>query len=200
VHHRVRSDRLEAVIGLPANLFYSTAIPACLLTFRGTKPADRKGSVLFVDGSARFAKAKNQNVMSTADMDAIADAYRTGADPDRDGGPRTAPDPSTCSSSTNRDEPPAGRHTGTQVPSRRFSGPQRPLRGPLLADQVQNPLGGARTSPTPGFGRIVVIPLAADAGTRPSGAWSRDALHLAAELDRRAARAQASEATPRAAA
>lgn len=84
--HLIESDLLEAVIGLPPNLFYSTTIPACLLIFRATKPGARKGGVLFVDGAARFAKGKNQNVMSGDDMSSIAAAYRTGEDPDGEGG------------------------------------------------------------------------------------------------------------------
>jgi len=56
----VQSDQLEAVIGLPPNLFYNTTIPACLLIFRATKSSDRQGHVLIVDGSARFEKGKNK--------------------------------------------------------------------------------------------------------------------------------------------
>ncbi len=47
----IEDDRLEAVIGLPSNLFYSTSIPASILVFRATKPIERKQHVLFVDGS-----------------------------------------------------------------------------------------------------------------------------------------------------
>jgi type I restriction enzyme M protein len=82
----VEQDRLEAIIGLPANLFYSTSIPACLLIFRADKPRERHGSVLVVDGSARFAKGRNQNSMSEEDVAAILGAYRTGEDPDGEGG------------------------------------------------------------------------------------------------------------------
>lgn len=79
----LRQDVLEAVIALPPNLFYSTPIPACLLIFRGVKPAERRGYVLFVDGSMRFAKGRNQNNMGPQDVEAILAAYRTGQDPDR---------------------------------------------------------------------------------------------------------------------
>jgi type I restriction enzyme M protein len=82
----IRKDLLEAVIGLPPNLFYSTTIPACILVFRTTKPTERTDHVLFVDGSARFAKDKNQNVMSSEDVDTLVQACRTGTDPDGDGG------------------------------------------------------------------------------------------------------------------
>lgn len=82
----IEDDRLEAVIGLPPNLFYSTSIPACILVFRSQKPAVRKGHVLFVDGSARFTKAKNRNEMQPDDIEAILTAYNTGDDPDGEGG------------------------------------------------------------------------------------------------------------------
>ena len=76
----VRQDVLEAVIGLPLNLFYPTPIPACLLVFRSVKPTERRGHVLFIDGSNRFVKGRNQNVMNSLDADAILNAYRTGHD------------------------------------------------------------------------------------------------------------------------
>jgi type I restriction enzyme M protein len=82
----IKEDRLEAVVGLPPNLFYSTSIPACLLVFCDQKPAERKDHVLFIDGSARFDKGTNQNVMSANDVKALIDAYRTGQDPDGEDG------------------------------------------------------------------------------------------------------------------
>ena len=82
----IKQDSLEAVIGLPSNLFYSTSIPACLLIFRSGKPEARKGRVLFIDGSARFTKGRNQNHMGPDDAQAILDAYTQGEDPDGDGG------------------------------------------------------------------------------------------------------------------
>ena len=82
----VKDDRLEAVIGLPPNLFYSTSIPACLLIFRASKSDERRNHILFIDGSARFTKGRNQNHMSAEDAQAILDAYTTGKDPDGEGG------------------------------------------------------------------------------------------------------------------
>jgi len=78
----IESDRLEAVVSLPTNLFYSTSIPACVLIFRAAKPAERRNQVLFVDGSTRFTKGRNQNQMRPADVDAIAAAYQNGEDSD----------------------------------------------------------------------------------------------------------------------
>lgn len=82
----IEDDRLEAVIGLPNNLFYSTSIPASLLIFRSTKPKERKNHVLFVDGSARFTKGRNQNEMTDDDIAVLLEAYQTGEDPDGEGG------------------------------------------------------------------------------------------------------------------
>jgi len=82
----IESDRLDAVIGLPSNLFYSTSIPACLLIFRASKPEERRGKVLFVDGSARFTKGRNQNQMSDDDIAAIVAGHHSGEDPESEGG------------------------------------------------------------------------------------------------------------------
>ena len=78
----IERDQLDTVIGLPANLFYSTSIPACLLIFRATKREGRQGTVLFVDGSKRFTKGRNQNSMSHADVEAIITASQNRADDD----------------------------------------------------------------------------------------------------------------------
>lgn len=82
----VEHDQLDAVVGLPPNLFYSTTIPACLLIFRSRKATDRRGHVLFIDGSRRFEKGRNQNRLRPADVDAIVEAYGTGEDPDGEEG------------------------------------------------------------------------------------------------------------------
>lgn len=82
----VEEDLLDAVIGLPPNLFYSTSIPACILVFRAQKQTDRKNHVLFVDGSALFAKGKNQNRMTDDGIKVLIEAYRSAEDPDSNGG------------------------------------------------------------------------------------------------------------------
>lgn len=78
----LEKDLLEAVIGLPNNLFYSTSIPVCLLIFRKTKAEDRQGKVLFIDATARFQAGKNQNTMSDDDIDVVHAAYAEGVDTD----------------------------------------------------------------------------------------------------------------------
>ncbi len=65
---------LEAVIGLPANLFFGTGIPAAILIFR----KGRKGEdVLFIDGSQGFESGKNQNRLRDEDINHIVDTYRS---------------------------------------------------------------------------------------------------------------------------
>lgn len=78
----IEKDLLDAVIGLPPNLFYSTSIPACILVFRETKTADRKNKVVFIDGSERMVKGKNQNTMTVEDISVLTEAYQTALDPD----------------------------------------------------------------------------------------------------------------------
>jgi type I restriction enzyme M protein len=64
---------LEAVISLPANLFYGTNIPAAILIFnRGKKTTD----VLFIDASREYEDAKNQNKLRPQDVEKIAATYK----------------------------------------------------------------------------------------------------------------------------
>ena len=67
---------LDAVIGLPANLFYGAGIPACILIFRKDRGANER--VLFVDasGEEHFEKGKNQNVLREQDVAKIVDTYK----------------------------------------------------------------------------------------------------------------------------
>ena len=65
---------LDAVIGLPANIFYGTSIPTCLMVFKKCRETE---DVLFVDASGCFEKAKNQNYLRPADIDQIVTAYRS---------------------------------------------------------------------------------------------------------------------------
>ncbi|CAN5304843.1 class I SAM-dependent DNA methyltransferase [soil metagenome] len=78
----IEKDLLDAVIGLPPNLFYSTSIPACILVFRDQKEPARKDKIVFIDGSERLVKGKNQNTMSHDDIAVLIKAYQTALDPD----------------------------------------------------------------------------------------------------------------------
>jgi type I restriction enzyme M protein len=75
-----KSDRLEAVIGLAPNLFYGTQFPACILVFRDRKAEDRRGKVLFVDGSPLFKQGRNQNTLEAEHVDRIVALYGDFAD------------------------------------------------------------------------------------------------------------------------
>lgn len=60
---------LDAVIGLPANLFFGTSIPACILVFKKCRTSP--DGILFVDASKHFEKGKNQNRLRPEDIDKI---------------------------------------------------------------------------------------------------------------------------------
>jgi len=64
---------LDAVIGLPANLFFGTGIPATILIFKKGRPTT---DVLFIDASREFDKEKNQNSLSDVHIAKILDTYR----------------------------------------------------------------------------------------------------------------------------
>jgi type I restriction enzyme M protein len=65
---------LDAVIGLPANIFYGTSIPTCILVFK--KCRENPEDVLFIDASQYFDKVKTQNVLRDEDIERIVDTYR----------------------------------------------------------------------------------------------------------------------------
>ncbi len=70
----IEENILEAVIGLPANLFFGTGIPAAILIFNRGK-ADNT-NVLFIDSSKHYDSAKNQNKLNDKHIDHIVDTYR----------------------------------------------------------------------------------------------------------------------------
>jgi type I restriction enzyme M protein len=69
----IEENLLEAVIGLPANLFFGTGIPAAILLFNKGKT---HGDVLFIDASREHKEAKNQNVLTDEHLQKIVDTYR----------------------------------------------------------------------------------------------------------------------------
>jgi type I restriction enzyme M protein len=71
----IKENLLEAVIGLPANLFYGTGIPASILIFNKGK-GDNK-DVLFIDASREYESGKNQNSLrEDKDIKHIVDTYK----------------------------------------------------------------------------------------------------------------------------
>jgi type I restriction enzyme M protein len=65
---------LDAVIGLPANIFYGTSIPTCILIFK--KCRENPDDILFIDASNDFEKVKTQNVLRDEHIDKIITHYR----------------------------------------------------------------------------------------------------------------------------
>ena len=72
--HIIDQGWLDAVIGLPANIFYGTSIPTCIMVFKKNRSYD--DAVLFIDGSNEFEKQKNQNYLKAEHIDKIVQTYR----------------------------------------------------------------------------------------------------------------------------
>lgn len=70
----IESNLLDAVIGLPENLFYGTGIPACVLVFKKNRT---RTDVLFIDasGEGNYEKGKNQNKLREQDIQRIVETY-----------------------------------------------------------------------------------------------------------------------------
>ena len=68
----LRSGNIYAVIGLPANLFYNTSIPTCIIVLK--KHRDGR-DVLFIDASKKFDKGKKQNTMTDKHIESVLDLY-----------------------------------------------------------------------------------------------------------------------------
>jgi type I restriction enzyme M protein len=71
----LKNDLVEAVIALPAKLFYGTGIPAAIVILNKNKPETRKGKVLIIDAEKDFQEGKNQNTLRPADINKIVKAH-----------------------------------------------------------------------------------------------------------------------------
>lgn len=69
-----QKNYLDAVIGLPANIFYGTGIPTCILVFKKCK--EDPDHILFIDASKEFEKVKNQNMLREEHINKIVETYR----------------------------------------------------------------------------------------------------------------------------
>ncbi|OPB87916.1 type I restriction-modification system subunit M [Elizabethkingia miricola] len=69
-----QKNYLDAVIGLPSNIFYGTSIPTCILVFKKCK--EDPDHILFIDASKEFEKVKNQNMLREEHIDKIVETYR----------------------------------------------------------------------------------------------------------------------------
>ena len=71
----VNEDLIEAIIGLPANLFYGTGIPATIILYNKDKEAARQNKIFFIDASRDFQEGKNQNVLRDEDVEKIVSTF-----------------------------------------------------------------------------------------------------------------------------
>ncbi len=79
----VGEDLLEAVVGLPPNLFYGTGIPATALVFNRAKSTGRRGKVLFIEASREFREGSAQNYLREEDVEHITSVFRAFEDAER---------------------------------------------------------------------------------------------------------------------
>lgn len=73
----IDKNYLDAVIGLPANIFYGTGIPTTILVFKKNRQTK---DVLFIDASREFEKAKNQNRLKPEHIEKIVETYKNRED------------------------------------------------------------------------------------------------------------------------
>src|SRR5690625_2278189 len=71
----IEENLLEAVIGLPSNLFFGTGIPAAILIFNKARVHTDNNNVLFIDASRHFQRGTNQNVLRPEDNQKVVDTY-----------------------------------------------------------------------------------------------------------------------------
>ena len=76
----IDNNLLDAVIGLPSNLFTNTGIPVCILVFKKNRTHT---DILFIDAQKDFVKNKNKNIMTTEQVEKVIKAYKNRADIER---------------------------------------------------------------------------------------------------------------------
>lgn len=68
-----KMNYLDAVIGLPPNIFFGTQIPTCILVFKKNRKPD--DNIVFIDASREFEKAKNKNLLLESHIEKITSTY-----------------------------------------------------------------------------------------------------------------------------
>lgn len=76
----LKDGNIDTVIGLPANLFFSTGIPVCILVLKKCKKPD---DVLFINASEHFEKGKRQNKLQPEHIEKIVDTYKNRSEEER---------------------------------------------------------------------------------------------------------------------
>lgn len=79
----LKEDLIEAVIGLPSNLFYGTGIPAAILVMNRAKASERKGKVLFIHAAGEYEEGSAQNYLREQDVKKIAATFHAFKDVER---------------------------------------------------------------------------------------------------------------------
>ncbi|MEQ1724245.1 MAG: N-6 DNA methylase, partial [Pseudobdellovibrio sp.] len=69
------NDLIEAVIGLPTNLFYGAGIPAAIIVLNKNKAKDRKNKIIFINAELEFEEGKNQNKLRQTDILKIVSTF-----------------------------------------------------------------------------------------------------------------------------
>ena len=69
-----KKNYIDAIIGLPANIFYGTSIPTCILVMKKCRKQD--DNILFIDASREFEKVKTQNKLRPEHIQKIIETYR----------------------------------------------------------------------------------------------------------------------------
>ena len=72
----IKENMLDAVVGLPVNLFYGAGIPAALMIFDKSRKPYGQSKVLFIDASREFEQSTNQNRLREENIDKIITTYR----------------------------------------------------------------------------------------------------------------------------
>ena len=76
----LKDGHIDTVIGLPANLFYSTGIPVCIVVLKKCKRTD---DILFINASEHFEKGRRQNSLRDKDIERIVETYKYRAEGER---------------------------------------------------------------------------------------------------------------------
>lgn len=73
---------VDAIIGLPANMFFGASIPVCVLVLKKNRNGNTD-NILFIDASKEYEAGKNQNILRDVDIDKIVHAYQQREDVDK---------------------------------------------------------------------------------------------------------------------
>lgn len=71
----IKNDLIEAIIALPAKLFYGTGIPAAIVIFNKNKPEAHKNKILIIDAEQDYEEGKNQNRLRKKDIEKMVSAF-----------------------------------------------------------------------------------------------------------------------------